>query len=144
MSLKADPPMLGEELTRSVIGVFHNVHETLGFGFREYIYALALERDLVAKGHRVAREVAITVHYRGEPLAKQTLDMIVDEKLVLEIKAAERLHPDATTQLFSYLCATTLEIGLLLHFGREAKVHRVIYENRFKHHQSASSTTACQ
>ena len=139
---RADEPILEEALTRSVIGAFHNLHQALGFGFREYIYALALERDLGARGHRVAREVAVTVHYRGEPLARQTLDMIVDEKLVLEIKASERLHPDSTAQLFSYLCATNLEVGLLLHFGREAKVHRVIYENRFKRHQFASNTVS--
>jgi GxxExxY protein len=142
MTPHADGPMIEATLTRSVIGVFHNVHQTLGFGFREYIYALALERDLAVKGHRVDREVPVTVHYRGEPLARQTLDMVIDEKLVLEIKATERLHADATTQLFGYLCATNLEVGLLFHFGREAKVHRVIYENRFKRHQSASNTAA--
>ncbi len=139
MTSKRDGEMLEEALTRSVIGAFHDVHRALGFGFREHIYALALERDLVAKGHRVDREVPVTIHYRGEPLARQTLDLIVDEKLVLEAKASERLHPDATTQLFSYLCATNLEVGLLLHFGREAKVYRVIYENRFKRHQFASN-----
>ena len=142
MIAKSDRPIIQEALTRSVIGVFYDVHRALGFGFREYMYALALERDLVAKGHRVDREVPVTVHYRGEPLARQTLDMIVDEKLVLEIKATERLHPDATTQLFSYLCATNLEVGLLLHFGREEKGHRVIYENRFKRRQFASNTTS--
>jgi GxxExxY protein len=139
MTLKTDGPMLEQALTRSVIRVFHTVHQTLGFGFREYIYSLALERELVAKGHRVDREVPATVHWRGEPLARQVLDMLIDEKLVLEIKSSERLHPEATTQLFSYLCATNLEVGLLLHFGREAKVHRVIYENRFKRHQFASN-----
>jgi GxxExxY protein len=67
--------------------------------------------------------------------------MIIDHKLVLEAKASERLHPDATTQLFSYLCATSLEAGLLLHFGREAKVYRVIYENRFKRRRRCVSNT---
>ena len=143
MSPGSDSTIIIEEaLTRSVICTFYDVHRALGFGFREYIYALALERDLVAKGHRVEREVPVTVHYRGEPLARQTLDMIIDEKLVLEVKASERLRPDATTQLFGYLCATNLEVGLLLHFGREAKVHRVIYENRFKRRQFASNTVS--
>jgi GxxExxY protein len=136
-------PMLEAALTRSAIGAFYDVHRALGFGFREYIYALALERDLKAIGHRVHREVSVIVHYRGEPLAKQTLDMVIDQKLVVEIKATERLQPDAATQLFSYLCATDLEVGLVLHFGREPRVHRVMYENRFKRHQSASSTTSC-
>ncbi|HEY2896144.1 MAG TPA: GxxExxY protein [Gemmatimonadaceae bacterium] len=144
MTAKSERPLIEEALTRSVIGVFYDVHRALGFGFREYIYALALERDLMAKGHRVDREATAIVYYRGEPLARQSLDILVDEKLVLEIKATERLHPDATTQLFSYLCATNLQAGLLLHFGREAKVHRVIYENRFKRHQFASNTVVSQ
>jgi GxxExxY protein len=134
MSSKQPGGMLEESLTHSVIGAFYEVHTGLGFGFREYLYALALERDLVAKGHKVDREVAVPVYYRGEPLAWQTLDMTVDEKLILEIKAAERLHPSATQQLFGYLCATKLELGLVLHFGREPKFHRVICENRFKRH----------
>ena len=135
MSAKRQGGLLEEALTRSVIGAFYDVHKELGFGFREYLYALALERDLVARGHRVDREVAVMVYYRGEPLAWQWLDMIVDERLVLETKATERLHPRASMQLFSYLCATNLEVGLLLHFGREPKFYRVICENRFKHHR---------
>lgn len=83
------------------------------------------------------------VYHRGEPLAGQTLDMIVDEKLILETKATEHLYPGATLQLFSYLCATKLEVGLLLHFGREAKFYRVFFENRFKRPQFASNTAAC-
>jgi GxxExxY protein len=96
-----------------VIGSFFDVHRELGFGYREFIYALALERALVAKGHRVDREVAVMVYFRGEPLARQTLDMIDDDKLVVENKATERLSPNASLQLFGYLCATTLEVGLL-------------------------------
>ena len=136
MSSKREGGLLEEALTHSVIGAFYDVHRELGFGFREYLCALALERDLVAKGHRVDREVAVMVHYRGESLAWQTLDMIVDEKLVLETKATERLHPGARLQLFSYLCATSLEVGLLLHFGREPKFYRVICENRVKRHRN--------
>ncbi|HEV7705982.1 MAG TPA: GxxExxY protein [Gemmatimonadaceae bacterium] len=124
--------LLEQPLTYSVIGAFFEVHRTLGFGFREYVYSRALEHELAAKGHRVDREVAVDVYYRGQPIARQTLDMVVDEKLVLEIKATEQLHPNATLQLYGYLCATTLEVGLLLHFGREPKFHRVIFENRFK------------
>jgi GxxExxY protein len=124
--------LLEAELTNSVIGSFFDVYGELGFGFREYIYALALERDLTAKGHRVEREVSVMVFFRGEPLARQTLDMIVDEKLVIETKSTELLRPNATSQLFSYLHATQLEVGLFLHFGREPKFYRVVYENRLK------------
>jgi GxxExxY protein len=86
MGSRRDGGLLEEALTHAVIGAFFDVHRELGFGFREYLYALALERDLVAQGHRVDREVAVMVYYRGEPLAWQTLDMIVDEILVLETK----------------------------------------------------------
>jgi len=72
------------------------------------------------------------VFFRGEPLARQTLDMIIDQKLVIEIKSTEFLRPNGTSQLFSYLHATNLEPGLLLHFGREPKLYRVLYENRLK------------
>ena len=124
--------LLSAELTEAVIGSFYDVHRQLGFGFREYIYDLALERDLVAKGHHVEREVSVMVFFRGEPLARHTLDMIIDQKLVIEIKSTEFLRPNATSQLFSYLHATSLELGLLLHFGREPKFYRVLYENRLK------------
>ena len=137
MSSNREGGLIEEALTRSVIGAFDEVHRELGFGFREYLYALALERNLIAKGHRVDREVVVMVYYRGEPLAWQTLDMIVDEKLVLETKATERLHPGASMQLFSYLCATNLQVGLLLHFGREPKFYRVICENHVKRHRKA-------
>ena len=130
--------LLEEELTHAVIGSFFGVHGELGFGYREYIYARALERDLTALGHRVDREVAVMVYFRGEPLARQTLDMIVDDRLVVEIKANERLHPDVTHQRFSYLCSTNLEVGLLLHFGREPKFCRVICENRLKQRRGST------
>ena len=132
MTPRGDRELVAEALTRAVIGAFYAVHGELGFGFREYIYALALERELVVRGHHVERELPITVYYRGEPLAKQTLDMVVDERLIIETKATERLHAGAPLQLFGYLCATNLEVGLLLHFGREARFHRVVCENRFK------------
>ena len=138
MSYKREGSMLEEALTHSVIGAFYEVHQGLGFGFREYIYARALAGDLVAKGHRVEREVSVPVYYRGEPIAWQALDMVVDGKLIIETKATERLPLAAGQQLFSYLCSTNMEVGLLLHFGREAKFHRVICENRFKSRRCAS------
>ena len=133
MTASQQSTLLEERLTYSVIGAFFTVYRTLGYGFREYIYAGALERELQARGHRVDREVAVMVYYRGEPIARQTLDMVVDDRLVVEIKSTERLHPSGTRQLFGYLCATNLEVGLLLHFGREPQFYRVICENRLKH-----------
>jgi GxxExxY protein len=109
------------ELTHSVIGAFYEVYNTLGFGFLEQIYVKAMERELRARGHQVGREVAVRIMYKSEELGIQRLDMIVDEKLVVEIKSTPTLHKDAGRQVYNYLRASNLEVGLLLHFGREAR-----------------------
>ena len=115
-----------EELTGSVIGAFYEVYNVLGVGLLESLYAAGLERELRARGHRVAREVAVRVAYKGAMIGWQRLDMLVDGRLVVEAKATERLHPVAVRQLRSYLHATGLAVGLLLHFGPEATFRRVV------------------
>ena len=124
--------LLHAATTGAIIESFYEVHRELGFGFRELIYSLALERVLIAKGHKVDREVAVMVYFRGEPVTRQTIDMIVDDKVLVENKARKHLPDDATEQPFSYLCATDLEVGLLLHFGRKPRFYRLFFENRFK------------
>ena len=124
--------LLEEELTRSVIGAFYGVYNQLGFGFLEHVYANALNLELKALGHRVTRELDVTVRFRGVEISHQRLDMVVDERLVVEIKATERLHRDAGRQLYNYLRATSLEVGLLLHFGRSAHFYRLICDSTHK------------
>ena len=121
--------LLEERLTYSVIGRFYEVHRVLGFGFREHFYANALERELIAQGHQVGREVNVPIFYKGEMLGKQRLDMVVDEKLIVETKAALELHESAKPQVFNYLRASKLEIALLLHFGPTARAYRVECRN---------------
>jgi GxxExxY protein len=121
--------LIEEELTHSIIGAFYVVFNALGFGFLENIYAAGLEHTLTERGHKVAREVLVPIHCFGRILAHQRLDMIVDDKVVIEIKATETLHKDASRQLFNYLRATNLEVGLLLHFGRDPKFHRLVNTN---------------
>lgn len=118
--------LINETLSRSVIGGFFAVHKELGFGYLEHIHALALEIELRGRGHDVARQFGATVYYRGVEIAEQRLDMVIDGKLVVEIKSTERLHRDAKRQLYNYLRATNLELGLLLHFGRSANFYRVV------------------
>jgi GxxExxY protein len=124
--------LLAAETTGAIIGSFLDVRRTLGVGFRERIYALAMERDLRAEGHRVDREVPVVVYFRGQPLASQRIDMIVDETVVVETKAGADFHLEGQPQVLSYLAATTLEVGLLLHFGRKPRYRRFIFENRLK------------
>jgi GxxExxY protein len=122
--------LVEEALTHSVIGAFFEVYNTLGFGFLEHIYVTALERELISRGHRVAREVSIRVRYKGEDLGQQRIDMLVDDKLVVETKSTYELHKAAPRQVFNYLRATNLEVGLLLHFGPEPSFFRLISSNK--------------
>jgi GxxExxY protein len=115
------------QLAHSVIGAFYEVYNVLGFGFFEHVYLEALDRELKARGHAVSREVSVRVYYKTAAIGIQRLDMIVDERLVVEVKATGGLHRDATRQVYSYLRATNLELGLLLHFSHEPHFYRVFH-----------------
>ena len=125
----APDKLLEESLARSVIGAFYEVYNHLGFGFLESLYASALERELLAREHDVRREFCVRVMYKGQELGVQRLDMIIDSKLVVETKSSAELHKSATRQLYNYLHASNLEVGLLLHFGPRPTFHRVICRN---------------
>ena len=118
--------LLEESLTYSVIGAFFEVYNTLGFGFLEHLYVLALEQELIARGHKVRREVWVDVTYKGKLLGRQRLDMIVDDKLIVEVKSTYQLRKEEARRVYSYLHATKLVVALLLHFGPEAKFYRMV------------------
>jgi GxxExxY protein len=118
--------LIEEALTHSVIGAFFEVYNTLGYGFLEHLYVMALERELTTRGHHVACEVGIPVFYKGQELGLQRLDMIVDNKLAIETKSTADLHKNATRQLYNYLKATSLEVGFLFHFGPKPQFYRVV------------------
>ncbi len=122
--------LLEETLTASIIAAFFAVYNKLGFGLSERIYVLALEQELLARGHRVQIEVGVPVYYRGVLLQQQRLDVLVDERVVLEVKATPVLHPSATQQLFNYLRLTKYEVGLLLHFGPDPSFARIVHTNK--------------
>ena len=124
--------LLHAALTQSVIGAFYEVYNTFKHGLLESLYKAALERELRARGHRVARELSVRVMYKGEEIGMQRLDMVVDDLLIVEAKSTNVLHESATRQLYTYLRATNLEVGLLLHFGPKAQYFRLVYENRLK------------
>ena len=126
----ATADLIENELTHSVIGAYYDVYNTLGYGFLEGIYSAALERELIARRHAVSREHAVRVTYKGEEIGFQRVDMIVDEKLVIEIKSTAVLAHAAERQLMNYLRGTNLEVGLLLHFGPKPAFYRVVSKNR--------------
>lgn len=135
----SDEHLIEEQLTASVIGAFFEVYNTLGFRFFEQVYMAALERELRARGHLVGREVWVPVFYKGEMISRQRIDMIVDEKLVIEAKATHELHKTAPRQVYNYLRATKLQVGLLLHFGPEPAFYRLIHTEQAKPANRAAS-----
>ncbi len=90
------------------------------------MYAGALECELAKRGHGVARDLPVPVLYKGRQIACQRLDLVVDERVIVEIKATEKLSPAAQPQLISYLRATWFEVGVLLHFGPKPGFYRFI------------------
>ena len=123
--------LIHERLTHSVIGAFFEVYNTLGFGFLEQVYLSALAAELRERGHVAAREVGVRVRYKHVDIGWHRLDMIVDRTLVVEVKSTTNLHSSAGRQLRNYLCATRLELGLLLHFGPKPRFYRLIAGQRF-------------
>ena len=122
----SSPEIIHETLTRSIIGAFYEVYNELGYGFLEHAYANALERELVARNHRVIREFAVRLRYKGEEVGTCRLDMVVDETVLVETKSTFALHESAERQLLNYLSASRFEVGLLFHFGPKPRFRRLI------------------
>ena len=129
MTIRRPDGLVEEGRTRSILGAFFDVYNTLGFGFLESVYLAALTVELRRRGHEVALEMSVGVPYKGEVIAWQRVDMLVDNAVIIEIKATPTLAPTAVRQLHNYLRATRIEVGLLLHFGTEPKFYRLYSEN---------------
>jgi GxxExxY protein len=114
------------EFTGIVIECFFRVYDGLGFGFLEAVYRRALAFELRARGLTVLVETPIDVSYRGVCVGSYRLDLLVEQRVAVEVKATELLPPTSKRQLLNYLRATTLDVGLLLHFGPDAKFHRLV------------------
>ena len=121
-----------QALYTSVIGAFYEVYNHLGFGFLETYYVRALEWELRERGHDVRREVGIRMRYKHLVLGRLRLDMIVDGSLVVEAKSTAIIAPFSSRQIYNYLRASNLELGLLLHFGPKPLFKRIFCRERHK------------
>src|SRR4051812_17135659 len=99
------------EITDRVIKCFYKVYNTLGYGFLEKVYENALKKELQDNGIFVEKQKQIKVNYEGEIVGEYYADLIVDEKVIIEIKAAECLVEEHEAQLINYLKATEIEVG---------------------------------
>jgi len=116
---------LFEEKTKVIIGCFYDVYNVLGYGFLEQVYENALIYELRKKDFQVKKQHPITVFYKNISVGEYFADIIVDDTIILELKTSDNVHEAHVAQLRNYLKATKTKLGLLLYFGKEAKVRRI-------------------
>jgi GxxExxY protein len=104
-------------LTEAVIGAAIEVHRVLGPGFLESLYEQALCLELARRAIFFARQVGVSVLYKGTPIGEARLDLVVEGRLLVELKATEGYAPTHLAQVLSYLKATQLTLGLLINFN---------------------------
>jgi len=120
------------EVTEQVIGVFFEVYNELGGGFLESVYQQALKIALMQAGLKVSMEVPVPVHFRGQIIGNFRADLMVNDCVLLELKAVSAVDRSHESQVLHYLRATDLEVGLPLNFGPKAQFKRFILENEKK------------
>ncbi len=121
-----------QDLTDKIIKAFYKVYNELGFGFLEKVYENALCFELIRSGLQVDAQRKIKVYYEDRLVGEYAADLIVDDVVILELKAAECLIEEHELQLINYLKATDKEIGLLLNFGKRPEIRRKIFTNNRK------------
>ena len=118
-----------KELSSKIINAFYTVYNTLGYGFLEKVYENSMMIELNKIGLNCSRQVPISVKYGNEIVGEYYADILVEDKIILELKAIRTLTKQDEAQLLSYLTATNIEVGLLLNFGEKPEFIRKIYDN---------------
>jgi len=122
--------MLYQETTDKIIKAFYDVYNELGFGFLEKVYENSMFIELSALGLKCQRQKPINVYYKNEKVGEYFADIIVEDKIIVELKAAETIAVEHELQLINYLKATGIEVGLLLNFGKKPQIKRKIYTTK--------------
>jgi GxxExxY protein len=117
------------ELTEKIINIFYRVYNKLGYGFLEKAYENAMMIELKKEGIRAIAQAQIRVLYDMEIIGEYCADILVDDKVIVEIKAARQLAEEHEAQLLNYLRATNIEVGLLLNFGVKPEIKRKAFNN---------------
>ena len=118
-----------KELTEKIIGIFYKVYNNLGYGFLENVYENAMMIDFKKEHIPAVSQYPIKVLYEGEMVGEYFADILVDGKIIVEIKAVSNLAIEHEAQLLNYLKATDKEVGLLLNFGPKPKIKRRVFDN---------------
>ena len=120
--------MKHKELTAKIIDCAYKVHRELGFGFLESVYQNALVIELTKAGLKSEREKRIQVYYDGKVVGDFVADILVEEKVILELKSVSQVHPAHEAQLINYLKATGIKVGLLINFGEKVEIKRKVLD----------------
>ena len=128
----SDEKYLHRELTEGIIKCYYRVYNTLRYGFLEKVYANAMIIELLKNGFKVESQKKIFVKYEGTVVGEYYADLVVDDLVIIELKAAEQLCDEHAIQLLNYLKATDIEVGLLLNFGKEPQISRKTFLNSKK------------
>jgi GxxExxY protein len=116
-------------ITDAVLCSFYTVYNSLGYGFLEKVYENALAHELTKRDLAVVRQHPITVEYDGIAVGEYYADLVVENLIIVEIKAAKCLVIENEAQLLNYLKATKIEVGLLLNFGPNPEFKRRVFDN---------------
>ena len=125
--------MLHGTITEKILRAYYRVYNRLGYGFLERVYENALFIACRDEGLDVRRQAKIDVYFEGQRVGNYQADMIIDNVVIVEIKAAETLCAEHEAQLINYLRATSCEVGLLLNFGKKPQYQRKLFTNDRKH-----------
>ena len=115
-----------EEITREIISAAHTVHNQLGYGFLEKVYHNSLVIELRKRRFLVEPERPTNVKYDNQIVGEYFADIVVDNKVIIEVKATDKYNPVFEAQLLNYLKATLLEVGLIINFGTSVQVKRMV------------------
>lgn len=126
--------ILQKSLTEKILNAFYDVYNELGYGFLEKVYQNALYIELKYRGFDVIPQKQIKVYYKTFEVGEYYPDLIVDDLIILELKASEFLVEEHEWQLLNYLRSTPIEVGLLLNFGKKPEFRRKVFENERKKH----------
>jgi GxxExxY protein len=121
-----------KDLTERIIGIFYTVYNTLGYGFLEKVYENAMMIELRKAGITAKAQAPIKVMYGDESIGEYAADILVENKVIVEIKAVRVLIEEHEAQLLNYLKATRIEIGLLVNFGPKPDIKRRAFDNMRK------------
>lgn len=130
--------MLHKDLTSTIINAFYAVYNQLGYGFLEKVYKNALSHELAMREIHVQQQVPIAVTYDQIVVGEYFADMLVDNKVILELKVAESISEGHKAQLINYLKATDIEVGLVLNFGPKPTFSRRIFTKNSKNSRESA------